>query len=181
MEVGANWVHFSNMRPTNVNPVEKLVLSSGLNYVEDNYEDIIFRYRGGIIKPWNKNIDMLISGKNVTEEYHGVWTRLDEAKKVAVKIAERKLEKNEPDINFRSALALADWRPRHALEKAAEWFDFDFEFGDEPEDTSLKCNFEVAAGDCEGHLCNDKHTVSRPSVDEPRTTCSLLTREDSLR
>ena len=54
MEVGANWVHFSNMRPTNVNPVEKLVLSSGLNYVEDNYEDIIFRYRGGIIKPWNK-------------------------------------------------------------------------------------------------------------------------------
>ena len=124
---------------------------------------------------------MFISGKNVTEEYHGVWTRLDEAKKVAVKIAERKLEKNEPDINFRSALALADWRPRHALEKAAEWFDFDFEFGDEPEDTSLKCNFEVAAGDCEGHLCNDKDTVSRHLVDEPRTTCSLLTREDSLR
>ena len=82
-------------------------------------------------------------GKNVTEEYHGVWERLDHAKRIAVKIAERKMERNEPDINFRSALALADWRPTHALEKAAEWFDFDFEFGDEPEDTSLKSNFKV--------------------------------------
>ena len=69
------------------------------------------------------------------------------AKKMAVKIAERKVERNEPDINFRSALRLADWRPTHALEKAAEWFDFDFEFGDEPEDPSLKSNFKVEKGE----------------------------------
>ena len=46
VEVGANWVHFSNMNPSNVNPVDKLVLNSGLNYIVDDYSDVIFRYRG---------------------------------------------------------------------------------------------------------------------------------------
>ena len=50
---------------------------------------------------------------------------------------------NEPDINFRAALTLADWRPTHPLEKAAEYFEFDFEFGDEPEDTGIKSNAKV--------------------------------------
>ena len=55
----------------------------------------------------------------------------------------RKWANNEPDINFRAALALADWRPRLPLMRAAEYFDFDFEFGDEPEDSGLKSNAKV--------------------------------------
>ena len=51
----------------------------------------------------------------------------------------------QPDINFRAALALAGWRPTHPLEKAAEYFEFDFEFGGEPEDTSLQSNADVRA------------------------------------
>ena len=50
---------------------------------------------------------------------------------------------NEPDINFRAAFALSGWRPIHPLEKAAEYFEFDFEFGDEPEDSGLKANAKV--------------------------------------
>ena len=57
--------------------------------------------------------------------------------------AKRKEMMNEPDINFRAALALADWRPTHPLEKAAEYFEFDFEFGDEPEDTGIRSNAKV--------------------------------------
>ena len=60
-----------------------------------------------------------------------------------MELADQKVARREPDINFRAALALADWRPTHPLEKAAEYFEFDFEFGDEPEDTSIKSNAKV--------------------------------------
>ena len=46
VEVGANWVHFSNIKKTEVNPIELLVKDAGLNYVEDDYSDVIFRYKG---------------------------------------------------------------------------------------------------------------------------------------
>lgn len=46
VEVGANWVHFSNMKETEVNPIELMVKDAGLNYVEDDYSDVIFRYKG---------------------------------------------------------------------------------------------------------------------------------------
>ena len=102
----------------------------------------------------------------MTEEYYKVTPRLNHAMEEAVKVAERKEKNNEviisavrddlapeldsidhlqPDINFRAALALAGWRPTHPLEKAAEYFEFDFEFGGEPEDTSLQSNADVRA------------------------------------
>ena len=46
VEVGANWVHFSNMREHELNPIELLVKDAKLNYIEDDYQDLIFRYRG---------------------------------------------------------------------------------------------------------------------------------------
>ena len=46
VETGANWVHFSNMKHNEVNPIELMVKHAGLNYIEDDYEDYIFRYRG---------------------------------------------------------------------------------------------------------------------------------------
>ena len=82
-------------------------------------------------------------GQNVTSEYLQLYPRLEHAVEHAVRVSERKVQAGEPDINFRAALALADWRPTHPLEKAAEYFEFDFEFGDEPEDTSIKSNAKV--------------------------------------
>ena len=90
--------------------------------------------------------DCLLSGKNVTSEYEQLYPRLDKAVEHAVTVSERKIRDLEPDINFRAALALADWRPTHPLERAAEYFEFDFEFGDEPEDTSIKSNAKVVKG-----------------------------------
>ena len=46
VEVGANWVHFSNMKKTEVNPIELMVKDAGLNFIEDDYQDFMFRYRG---------------------------------------------------------------------------------------------------------------------------------------
>ena len=79
----------------------------------------------------------------MTSEYNQLYPRLEHAVEHAVRVSERKVQAGEPDINFRAALALADWRPTHPLEKAAEYFEFDFEFGDEPEDTSIKSNAKV--------------------------------------
>ena len=79
----------------------------------------------------------------MTKEYEEVYSRLESSLEKVVELAKRKEERNEPDINFRAALALSGWRPIHPLEKAAEYFDFDFEFGDEPEDSSLKSNYKV--------------------------------------
>ena len=46
VELGANWIHYSDIREDEVNPVEELVRATRLNTVEDNYDDLIFRYRG---------------------------------------------------------------------------------------------------------------------------------------
>ena len=46
VELGANWIHYSDIGEDEVNPVEELVRATRLNTVEDNYDDLIFRYRG---------------------------------------------------------------------------------------------------------------------------------------
>ena len=46
VELGANWIHYSDIGENEVNPVEELVRATRLNTVEDNYDDLIFRYRG---------------------------------------------------------------------------------------------------------------------------------------
>jgi len=127
VEVGANWLHFSSMSEIDVNPLEKMINEANLNSVEDDYEDYIFRYQG----------------KNVTSKANEAFDHLEKALSGAVKLAKKKIEKGEPDVNFRVALALQDWRPLTPIERAAEFFDFDFEFGDDPSSTGLKSNYEV--------------------------------------
>ena len=79
----------------------------------------------------------------MTDEYNQLYERLEAAIDTAVDTAKSKEKRNDPAVNFRAALALADWRPTHPLEKAAEYFEFDFEFGDEPEDTGIRSNAKV--------------------------------------
>ena len=55
-QVGANWVHFSNMKEDAVNPIELMVKDAGLNYVVDDYNDVIFRYKGSHFV--NKQVQM---------------------------------------------------------------------------------------------------------------------------
>ena len=118
----------------------------------------------------------------MTSEYEKVYPRLDRAVEHAVTVSERKIRDGEPDINFRAALALADWRPTHPLEKAAEYFEFDFEFGDEPEDTSIKSNAKVTIG-LYMSFQDSIHSFlqNRPTKSMPRMTYSLQTREATLR
>ena len=103
VELGANWIHYSDIGEDEVNPVEELVRATRLNTVEDNYDDLIFRYRGIYISTSkyicrsttvSRYIYQLL-GKNVTEEYYKVTPRLNHAMEEAVKVAERKEKNNE--------------------------------------------------------------------------------------
>ena len=107
VELGANWIHYSDIGEDEVNPVEELVRATRLNTVEDNYDDLIFRYRGIYISTSkyicrsttvSRYIYQLL-GKNVTEEYYKVTPRLNHAMEEAVKVAERKEKNNEVIIS----------------------------------------------------------------------------------
>jgi len=127
VEVGANWVHFANMNHSTKNPIEDMVREAGLNFVDDDYSDFIFRYKG----------------QNVTEEAMVAMDRLDHILDYTVNLADKKKQRGEPDVNFRVALRLGDWRPVTPVERAVEFFNFDFEFSDEPSDTGLMDNVGV--------------------------------------
>ena len=101
---------------------------AGLYTVRDDYEDYIFRF----------------NGVNVTEEYDRIYSKLEKAEKESVQLARMKLNGKETDVTFRTAFRLNDWGdPSTPLENAAEWFDFDFEFADAMDHTSLKANYRV--------------------------------------
>ena len=127
MEIGANWVQHPSMKHAKDIPLDNMVKEAGLNLVHDDYEDYIFRYKG----------------KNVTDKASKASNNFEDILDKSVGTMERKVGKKEPDINYRAAFALLDWRPKHPIEKAAEFYYFDFEFADEPEDTGLKNNAHV--------------------------------------
>ena len=107
VELGANWIHYSDIGEDEVNPVEELVRATRLNTVEDNYDDLIFRYRGIYISTSKyicrsttvSRYIYQLPGKNVTEEYYKVTPRLNHAMEEAVKVAERKEKNNEVIIS----------------------------------------------------------------------------------
>ena len=46
VEVGANWVLHHNMKGVKDIPLDNMVKAAELNFIEDSYGDVIFRYKG---------------------------------------------------------------------------------------------------------------------------------------
>lgn len=124
VELGANWVQFSRMDEGFCNPVEEMVKDAQLEYVEDDYHDYIFRENGA----------------NVTEEADDIYEDFEEALTASITLSDLKKIFKQPDINFRAGFSINNWRPSTPLENAVEYFDFDFELGDTPSQSSLKNN-----------------------------------------
>ena len=127
VEVGANWMHYHGLEPGQENPLRRMIENAGLNTVEDPYTDYIFRYKG----------------LDVTSQYEKIYQNLSKAEEGAIDLASKKISQNESDVSFRTAFSLHGWNPQHPIHFAAEWFDFDFEFADTPDVTSLKANYRV--------------------------------------
>lgn len=127
IELGANWIQYHGLEKGQENPLRKMAEDAGLYTVVDDYEDYVFRF----------------NGLDVTDDYDKIYSRLENAEEGAVNLAKMKIDRNESDVTFRTAFRLNEWNPTHPLEHAAEWFDFDFEFADAPDHTSLKANYRV--------------------------------------
>ncbi|KAK2165637.1 hypothetical protein LSH36_47g00002 [Paralvinella palmiformis] len=80
------------------------------------------------------------NGANITGLALARYNQYDSAYKYTANLANQLIydNKRKPDISLRSALALGGWRPRDSLDYAIEYPDMDFDYGQEPEVTSLR-------------------------------------------
>ncbi|KAI8520756.1 hypothetical protein Bbelb_005100 [Branchiostoma belcheri] len=117
VEIGANWV-----QGLGNNPIWELAQRYNFSGKVSNYDDVIIR---------NK------TGSDVTEQAEGAWERLGTAQE-SLKALRKKIRENKlPDVSMRVALKLGGWKPKTPVEKAIEYFDYEFEYADPPEVTSL--------------------------------------------
>ncbi|XP_019639173.1 PREDICTED: polyamine oxidase-like [Branchiostoma belcheri] len=117
VEIGANWV-----QGLGNNPIWELAQRYNFSGKISNYDDVIIR---------NK------TGSDVTEQAEGAWERLGTAQE-SLKALRKKIRENKlPDVSMRVALKLGGWKPKTPIEKAIEYFDYEFEYADPPEVTSL--------------------------------------------
>ncbi|XP_038053184.1 polyamine oxidase 7-like [Patiria miniata] len=79
------------------------------------------------------------TGHDVTDEADAIYERLEKAIDKLNELSAR-LKKNDdiPDMSQRSALRIGEWIPQSAIDKAIEWFEYDFEYADGPEVSSTK-------------------------------------------
>ena len=90
------------------------------------------------LSDWDSLIMLNATGHDVTDEADPSWERLELAMEKITKIAKKIVDNDKPDISQRAALRLSDWVPKSAIDRAIEWFDFDFEWADVPGVTSLQ-------------------------------------------
>ena len=72
-----------------------------------------------------------------------MWERLEAAKETVSELAELKEENAEPDLQLSAALAMAGWRAVSPLERAVEFWDYDMEYGVQPQHIGIKWNSKV--------------------------------------
>ncbi|XP_038070408.1 polyamine oxidase 7-like [Patiria miniata] len=83
------------------------------------------------------------TGHDVTDEADANYERLEKGIEKLHELSAR-LKQNDdlPDISMRSALRIGEWIPQSAIDKAIEWFEYDFEYAEAPEVSSTKAAFE---------------------------------------
>ncbi|XP_035687059.1 polyamine oxidase 7-like [Branchiostoma floridae] len=117
VEIGANWV-----QGLHDNPIWDLAQKYNISGKISDYDDVVIR---------NK------TGNDVTDQAEEAWERLGTAQEYLGEWRERIREEKLPDVSLRVALKLGGWRPKTPLEKVIEYFDYEFEYADAPEVTSL--------------------------------------------
>ena len=76
-------------------------------------------------------------------ETDSVWERLETAQVEVSEVAELKEENDEPDIPVRAGLAMAGWRPDSPLDRTVEYWEYDMEYGVNPQHVGVKWNSKV--------------------------------------
>ncbi|KAI7853467.1 amine oxidase [Circinella umbellata] len=114
VELGCNWV-----QGLGTNPVNVLREKYGLKTTPNNGDDVIFYDENGLV--------------NFTEAYNTFGEAYDRMSELALK----RLQNGQVDISSRVGLDLAGWYPMTPLDEAIEYYNFDWEYGENPEVSSL--------------------------------------------
>ncbi len=80
------------------------------------------------------------SSHDETIEAERIWIDIHRLHSDMYARAEKIVNGNLPDMSQRAAMRLADWFPKTPLEKNIEWFEFDLEWNNRPDVTSLQVN-----------------------------------------
>ncbi|XP_035687697.1 polyamine oxidase 1-like [Branchiostoma floridae] len=125
VEVGANWVHGRS----NNNPIWELVQKYSISGKESNYDDFVVR---------NK------TGNDVTDQAEAQTERLSTAQDYLENWRGQIRNDTLPDVSLEVALKLGGWKAKTPLERILEYFDYEFEYADPAEVTSLNNTGRVA-------------------------------------
>ncbi|XP_071955257.1 uncharacterized protein [Antedon mediterranea] len=117
VDIGASWA-----QPGNTSIV-KVVKDLGIEHHVSNFDSLLV---------YNQ------TGTDVTDSTDPIWERFEAAIEYMKEKAQELIDEKKPDISQRASLRLGGWLPKTPVEKAIEWFDFDFEWADIPAVTSTK-------------------------------------------
>ena len=123
IELGANWIHDIDPMHPELHPLWELAQKCG--GLQGNYSQMVsptvYDEQGNDISDSD-----LLRYDDYYEGFEG-----------ALEIGENRERDNMPDISVREGLTLASWTPSTPEDDWVEWFHFDFNFAEPPEDTSL--------------------------------------------
>ncbi|XP_033118069.1 polyamine oxidase 7-like [Anneissia japonica] len=123
-------------------PFAGAIVELGANWAQPGDTSIVTEVLDLGIKHHVSDFDSLLvfnqTGNDVTNSTDPIWERLEEAIEYMAEKAEILINEKKSDISQRATLRLGGWYPKTPVEKAVEWFDFDFEWADIPEVTSTK-------------------------------------------
>ncbi|KAI9497881.1 hypothetical protein BDB00DRAFT_969480 [Zychaea mexicana] len=114
VEVGCNWV-----QGLGTNPINILRKKYGLETAANDGANVVFYDDTGPV--------------NYTEAFNTYGDAYDRMSE----LADKRVENGQVDISARVGLDLAGWYPLTPLERAVEYYNFDWEYGENPEVSSL--------------------------------------------
>ncbi|KAG0168652.1 hypothetical protein DFQ28_004578 [Apophysomyces sp. BC1034] len=114
VELGCNWV-----QGLGTNPINELRKKYKLKTAVTNGDDVTFYDQNGKIKGGKKTYD-----------------RFNEAYEAVAKMSDYRIANNMADVSVRTSLDMVGWKPLTPLEKAVEYYVFDWESAETPEVSS---------------------------------------------
>ena len=76
-----------------------------------------------------------------TVEADPIWEEIEALSHDMYARAEKIVNENLPDMSQRAAMRLAGWFPKTPLQKAIEWYEYDWEWTSKSDITSLQVSF----------------------------------------
>ncbi|KAI9274365.1 hypothetical protein BDA99DRAFT_545476 [Phascolomyces articulosus] len=114
VEKGCNWVQGLGSNPINI-----LSKKYGLETAANDGDDVVFYDENGLV--------------NHTASYDSFGEAYDRM----TELAQSRKKTGQVDISARVGLDMAGWYPMTALDEAVEYYSFDWEYGENPEVSSL--------------------------------------------